>query len=370
MSRTRFHHITASVALGLLAAALIAAPASAHDDDFDDDDAPGSHQVFQATNDPTANAIQVFEQADDGSFVAGDLVFTGGLGAGSSLGSQGAVVRSGNLLLVVNAGDNTVSSLAITEDGLTPRDVESSGGVRPVSITVSDSGVVYVANAGDDTISGLLVDRRGDLRPIEGSTLSLSGTGTGVAQVQFDHTGRSLVVTEKLTNRIDVYRVGRGGRATGPEVYDSVGTVPFGFDIDRRNHVIVSEAATGSVSSYQLDRDSLDVVTGALPDTQAAACWLEISADGRFAWTTNAASNSISAYGIGRDGSLTLVAAVAATTPAGPTDIAQSADGAYLFVRVRSGAVAVYGVGDGGALTALGEVAGAPSVGTSGLAAI
>jgi 6-phosphogluconolactonase (cycloisomerase 2 family) len=364
MSPSRTRRAVVSIALGLIVTGLAAAPASAHGGRPDT-----NHRIFQATNDPAGNAIQVFDQEPDGSFVAGDLVATGGLGSGASLGSQGAVIRSGKLLLVVNAGDDTVSSLRITRDGVTLSDVESSGGVRPVSVTVNDDGIVYVLNAGDDTISGLRVDGRGDLRPIGDSTRALSTTGTGAAQVQFDQTGRSLVVTERTTNKIDVFRVGRDGRAAGPEVYDSVGTVPFGFDIDRRNHVVVSEAATGSVSSYQLGRGSLDVVSGAVPDTQAAACWLEISVDGRSAWTTNAASNTISAYAIARDGSLTLVAPVAATTPAGPTDIAQSRDGSHLFVRVRSGAVAVYAVGAGGSLTPLGEVVGAPSIGTSGLAA-
>ncbi|HYN32804.1 MAG TPA: hypothetical protein VES40_09275, partial [Ilumatobacteraceae bacterium] len=64
-----------------------------------------------------------------------------------------------------------------------------------------------------------------------------------------------------------------------------------------------------------------------------------------------------------------LVAAVAATTSAGPTDIAQSSDGAHLYVRMRSGSVGVFAVNGDGTLISLGEVAGAPSIGTSGLAA-
>lgn len=324
--------------------------------------------VFQATNDPAGNALQLFERQADGTLAVGDLVATGGLGSGDSLASQGAVVRDGRHVLVINAGDSTVSSLILDHGDLELADVAPSGGVRPVSVTMHD-GVVYVLNAGSDSISGLRLDADGDLRPIPDSSRPLSGTGTGAAQVQFNGRGDALVVTEKATNNIDVFRVGTRGRASGPEVYPSSGGVPYGFDIDRRGNVIVSEAAAGAVSSYDLRKDSLDLTTPSLSDTQAAPCWLEISRDGRFAYTTNAASSTISSYRIGRDGSLTLLAAVAATTGAGPTDIAQSSDGASLFVRMRSGSVGAYAIGNDGSLTSLGEFAGAASVGTSGLAA-
>jgi 6-phosphogluconolactonase (cycloisomerase 2 family) len=123
------------------------------------------------------------------------------------------------------------------------------------------------------------------------------------------------------------------------------------------------------VSSYDLDHGQLSNITGALADTQAAPCWLVASADGRFAFTTNAASGTISSYRVGRDGSLTLLAAVAGTPGVGPTDIARSSDGRFIFARVRNGDVATFAVGQDGSLTSLGAVTGATSIGSSGLAA-
>ncbi|MEA3186170.1 MAG: hypothetical protein QOJ74_2647, partial [Ilumatobacteraceae bacterium] len=181
--------------------------------------------------------------------------------------------------------------------------------------------------------------------------------------------GDALVVTEKATNKIDTFRVNGHGLVTSTTVTDSVGQVPYGFDIDRSDHVIVSEAATGSVSSYDLEHGHLANITGALVDTQAAPCWLIASANGRFAFTTNAASGTISSYRIGNDGSLTLLAAVAGTPGAGPTDVARSSDGRFIFVRVRNGDVATFAVGQDGSLTSLGTVTGATAIGSSGLAA-
>ena len=82
-----------------------------------------------------------------------------------------------------------------------------------------------------------------------------------------------MCVAEKATNKIDTFRVNGHGLVTSANVSDSVGQVPYGFDIDRRDHVLVSEAATGSVSSYDLDHGRLANITGALADTQAAPCW-------------------------------------------------------------------------------------------------
>lgn len=328
-----------------------------------------SGQVFQNTNPAGPNAVQVYRRQADGTLVAGALVPTGGTGTGASLGNQGGVVRSGRLLFVVNAGDDTVTSFAITARGLVRRDVAPSGGDLPVSITVHD-GLLYVLNAGDDSLSGLRVTGRGAMTPIPGSRRALDGTGVGAAQVGFDADGDTLVVTEKNANQIETFRVRSGGLLGDGTKTPSVGAVPFGFDVDARDHVVVSEAAPGALSSYRVTGRGLRVVTAGLPDTQAAACWVEITRDGRFAFTTNAASASVSAYRIARDGSLTLVRAVAASTGAGPSDMAESADGAYLFVRVRSGAVESYAIGADGSLTFRGSASGAAAFGTSGLAAV
>lgn len=363
MSRIRSASVlAAAAALASLVGA--ATPAFAHDGGRRD-----VGHVYQATNAAGGNAVQVFDRAADGRLTAGPLVATGGLGTGASLASQGGIVRDGRTLLVVNAGDDTVSSFAITERGLELRDVEPSGGDQPVSVTVHDD-TVYVLNAGSDTISGLRLGDKGRLRPINNSTRPLSGTGTGAAQIQFSTDGDALVVTEKATNRILTYPVGRNGRAGAPTVNQSAGTVPYGFDIDRRDTVIVSEAATGSTSSYRLRDGALSTVSAAVPLNQGAPCWLVLSVDGRFAYTTNAASGSISSYRVGRDGSLTLLASVAGTPGAGPTDVARSADGRNLYVRVRTGEVVSFAIAADGSLTNLGTVGGATAVGPSGLAAL
>ncbi len=326
--------------------------------------------VYEATNDAAGNAIQVFDRTANGKLKATTTVGTGGLGLGKSLASQYALVRQGNLLLVVNGGDNTVSSLAITSRGLVARDVEPTGGTTPVSVTARPDGTVYVLNQGSENITGLHVDGRGHLSPIANSTRPLSkdatGTATAAAQVSFTPDGQSLVVTHKGDQAIDTFRV--KGSLAGPASRNvSAGAVPYGFDFDRRGNVIVSEAGISSVSSYQLRGNHLKTVSAALPDTQKAACWLVTTADGKFAYVMNSASNSISSYSIGHNGELTLVNAVAATTTAGGTDADITPDGSSLYVRLGNGAVAAYHVNADGNLTFISDTTGAAVNGIAGL---
>lgn len=325
--------------------------------------------VYEATNSPAGNAIQIFDRLRDGRLRPGSAVATGGLGLGASLASQNALVRRGDLLYVVNAGDDTISTLAITGRGLVKRDVEPTGGDRPVSVTVHGS-TVYVLNQGSETISGLRVGPDGHLSVLPRSTRQLSKAGDAdpaAAQVSFTPDGRHLLVTHKGDQTIDTFAV--HGRYAGPAVPNrSAGSTPYGFDFDRRGHAIVSEAGPSAVSSYGVRFGRLRTITPSLSDTQAAACWLVTTRDGRYAYTVNAASSTISSYRIGTDGRLSLLAAVAARTTGGGTDAALSPDNKTLQVRLGNGDIASYAVAHNGNLASLQDTSGTATSGTAGLA--
>jgi 6-phosphogluconolactonase len=341
-----------------------AAPAQAHTRAHDDNNVVG--HVYEASNAAAANAVNVFDRYADGSLKPAGAVTTGGLGAGASLHSQGGVARDGRVFFVVNAGDDSVSALVATGHGLVLRDKISSRGDFPVSVTVHD-GVGYVLNQGSDTIRGFRYDGGGHLGRLSHSTRALTPNPAGgtvdAAQVSFTPDGRTLVVTKRATNSIDTFDVffGYAGQARS---HASAGTIPYGFDFDRRGHAIVSEAASGSASSYNVR--PFTPITAALGNTQRAACWLVVNDD--YAYVVNAASTSISTYKIAHDGSLTLVSAVAAITAAGPTDAAVSSDGRTLSVRLGDGSVTSFEIGSDGSLTPAGTAAGA-AYGTAGLIA-
>lgn len=365
---TMFRRLGAS----LMLAALLVAPmfASSPRAALAANGQPGA--VYVMTNAASGNAVIAFNRSADGSLSQAGTYPTGGLGSGNGLGSQGALVLSDNQrwLFAVNAGSNDVSIFAVQPDGLQVVARTSSGGTRPISLTVS-KGLVYVLNAGGaGNISGLTFDARGNLLPLVGSTQPLSNGGVGAApgpaQVSFSPNGRQLVVTEKATNQILTYNVDQNGLASGPVVHPSVGATPFGFGFSKKDTLIVSEAFGGApngsaVSSYSLNGGGLTVVSPSVYTNQTAACWIAVTGNGKYAYTTNAGSGSISGYQVGHDGSLSLLNGNGQTGVTGPgstpVDAAFGVNSHFLYVLLAGAhGIAVFQVGADGSLTPLGQV--------------
>ena len=342
---------------------------------------PGA--VYVMTNAATGNAIVFFNRSADGSLVVAGTVSTGGLGSGSGLGSQGALMLSDNQrwLFAVNAGSNDISVFAVQPEGLQLVARTVSGGVRPVSITMNRK-ILYVLNAGGSgNISGFTFDSKGNLLPLSGSTRPLSNDGIGAApgpaQVSFSPDGRQLVVTEKATNLIVTFQVEQHGLASSPTTHPSAGATPFGFAFSKRDTLVVSEAFGGApnasaVSSYTLDDGNVQVINPSVPTHQTAACWVVITANGKYAYTTNAGSGSISGYRLTEDGSLSLLNSDGQTGQTGPgstpVDAALSRNSQFLYVLTAGAhAIVTFQIGSDGTLTPLNQVV--VPVGAAGIAA-
>jgi 6-phosphogluconolactonase len=335
--------------------------------------------VYTLSNVASGNTILRFAARGNGPLTMTGEFPTGGNGSGSGLGSQGALVRRGHLFFAVNAGSDEVSVLRETGSGLTMITKVASGGVMPISLTVHGD-LLYVLNAGGEgNITGFRGAASGHLLMIGGSSRPLSGSGVGPAQVEFNPGGRVLVVTEKATNKIDTYRVGFGGMAVGPNVQNSTGDTPFGFEFTPRGQLIVSDAFGGAaglsaLSSYHVEfSGALDLITGPVNNGQAAACWVVVTDNGRFTYTTNAGTNNISGYRVRRDGGLVLLpdGGVTAPSDASPIDASLSDGSRILFVLNAGGhSITSYGVnGVTGALAPLGKATGLPAS-AAGLAAM
>jgi 6-phosphogluconolactonase len=337
-----------------------------------------SASVYTISNAVSGNAILRFSVSEGGSLSPSGSFETGGTGTGAGLGSQGALVKQGTLLFAVNAGSDEISAMRLVKHGLQQVDKVASGGTMPISLTVRGD-LLYVLNAGGSgNISGFRGAASGHLRPIPGSTMPLSGAGVAPAQIGFSPTRMVLVVTEKASNKIVSYEVGHDGRAHGPIVQSSTGDTPFGFDFTPRGYLVVSDAYGGSpllsaLSSYRVGHaGTVNLVTGPVQDMQTAACWVVISSDGRFAYTTNFGTNNISGYRVARDGGLTLFGdgGNTAASDAGPIDMALSHNSRILYCLNAGGhSITSYRRDtSGGGLSPLGSVSGIP-VGAAGLAA-
>jgi 6-phosphogluconolactonase (cycloisomerase 2 family) len=352
-------------AFAVLAVSMVARGAAASD-------APGA--VYALTNDPGGNAVVVYDRAADGSLTPAGSYQTGGTGTGAGLGSQGAVIVSGDRrwVFAVNAGSNSISSFRIHPRGLELVDTEASGGAMPTSLAFRN-GLLYALNAGSpNNVSGFVVDRHGALTPLAGSARPLSAASTNPGQVGFSDDGRSLIVSERGTNRLSTFAVGDDGLLAGPFVYASAGPVPFGFAVDKRNTLFVSEAgAGGGASSYRIGADgALAAISSMIMTGQRAACWAVLTRNGRYGYVINAGTGNISGFAIDQDGAASLLHedGVTATTGGNPTDAVLSHDSRFLYVRVAAlNRIAIFRIGSDGALIPLLSLEGTPN-GLGGLA--
>jgi 6-phosphogluconolactonase (cycloisomerase 2 family) len=334
--------------------------------------------VYTMSNDVGGNAILVFDRLADGRLVSTGSVPTGGNGTGAGLGSQGALAltRSERWLLAVNPGSDTLSVFEIERQGLRLADVQPSGGVQPISVTEHD-GLVYVVHAGSDNIAGFSLGREGRLDPLDGSVRSLSGSGVGPAQIAFTPDGSSLLVTEKNTNALVTFAIGRDGLPADMRVQASVGATPFGFAFGRRDQVFVTEAFGGApgasaTSSYAISRDGvLTPVSSSVGAGQTAACWAALTPDGRFAYVTNTGSGSITGYAIDFDGRIELLDQDGRTGDTGdgstPIDVVVAGGGRYLYnLNIGSNTISAFRIQVDGSLTPLLFTTGLPEA-ASGL---
>jgi len=339
-----------------------------------------SGAVYVQTNQASGNAIAIFNRSTDGVLTLSTTVPTGGLGTGAGLGSAASVILSndGRWLFAVNAGSNEISAFHVDANGLTLVDKVASSGTLPTSLALY-KGLLYVLNAGGNgNITGFVVDQAGKLAPIAGSTRPLSnsnsGAAPGPAQVSFSPDGRTLVVSEKATSIIDTYIVGKDGLASGPTTHPSSGITPFGFAFTQQGALVVSEAfgsapLGSAVSSYDVSNGQFSVISASVPTGQTAACWIAVSKNGKFAYSTNAGSGSVSAYRVGSDGSLSLIDGAAGITGDGtsPTDATVSNDGQYLYVlNGRTHNISAFTIQADGTLENIGTFEGLP-VGSAGI---
>ncbi|HEY3341623.1 MAG TPA: beta-propeller fold lactonase family protein, partial [Anaerolineae bacterium] len=227
-------------------------------------------------------------------------------------------------------------------------------------------------NAGTATdpgnITGFQISKNGALIALDGSTQPLSsnvsGSTIGAAEVKFNPHGDLLVVTEKNTNKIDVYAVDDDGIAQSPVTHPSNGAVPFGFDFNPRGYLVVSEAGPSALSSYDVLNGSFVSISASIPTQQLAPCWVITTQNGKYAYTADAHSGAISGFRIGNDGSLKAQTSggVTGSTGGAPLDLALSKNSQYLYA-LNAGTLGInaFAVQDDGSLNPLPGITGLPA---------
>jgi 6-phosphogluconolactonase (cycloisomerase 2 family) len=388
--------------LAAIVAVAMPATAVAKDRHHSQANAGNVTHAFYAETNTKANALLVFRHNRDGRLSLPERVQTGGRGIAATppfgfptVDGSGSVnlTADGRLLFVVNAGDNTVSSFRVTASGPKLADRVSSGGVLPISLT-SSGHLLYVLNELSGNIFGLRVSPNGHLTPIIDSRRALSTAGpSGVAAaIGFAPGGHILAVTERAIGVIDTFRIRSDGSPGVAQRHTAGAPQPFALGFAGSFALEVSNAGfvgtppdtsdpaqlMGSVLSFNLASAGALTAAGSFGGPGAltatgnvasggrATCWLVVTKDGRYLFTTNTLSDTvvdattgkgaISRFSVAGDGKLTLLGR-ADTGPGLPSDEALSSDSHYLYViePTANGAntshVDVYRVGSDGSLT-------------------
>jgi 6-phosphogluconolactonase len=354
------------------------------------------HTVYTMTNASAGNAVLAFRRGDDGMLTLLGSYPTGGKGLGSTevsavtpedgvdvLASQGSVELSPDKasLVVVNAGDNTITSFHLDRDGIPAKvSVVPSGGLQPNAVGVSNA-LVYASNVGAasnafaSNVSGFKLAPDGTLTPIAGSTRALSTATAQPARVAFDRTNSLLVVNELSSNTISVFPVAADGTLGAAVANASSGDGPFGSSFLSTGQLLVADVMSGAATSYGVASTGvLTPISSTVTNGQAAVCWTIVSTDEKTLITTNSGSGTLSTYSIGAGAALTLRNAVASTLE-GPTsgvvDGGASETGNFIYALDGGiGAITVLHLEADGSLAKLQTVSGngLPVLGGEGLA--
>lgn len=376
MDKRRIWATAGALALGLALAPGLQASASASEHDGD----LREGAVFVQLNGGDGNSIAAYSRDDDGRLTPVGRFATGGLGGKEvgapvdALASQGglATADGGRVLVAVNAGSGTVTTLRVREHGLERIGTVSSRGDFPSSVTVRGSRVYVLDAGGEGRVSGYRLDD-GRLLPIRGAVASLGLANTPVptfitapAQIGLTPDGRTLVVTTKKNNTIVTFPVHRDGTLGAAVVTASQGPVPFSFVFDRAGRLQVQQAGDGRNASYAVNADSSLTPLGvSAPSGGAALCWSVRV--GQYVFGVNAGSGTITSWRLAADGTSTIAEPVAGSAAGGLIDVAASRGGRFVYaLNAVAGTVSVFANDRDGGLTPAGSVGGLPTIDATG----
>jgi 6-phosphogluconolactonase (cycloisomerase 2 family) len=335
-----------------------------------------ANQLYTQTNEQ-ANAIVHMSRNSDGGLTVQNKTFTGGDGTngvkfgdttntsvGDSLVSQHSITISSDntMLFAVNAGNNTISTLAInqTNGDLTLEKVNATTGQFPTSLAYS-KGTLYVSfEGGSEKVQAYTVNSDGSLTLLGAYAIPANGTNAIVpTQVVVSPNGGYLAVSAgTASGEVVSYPINADGSLGTPVANTSV-TTPFAGAFLNNNVYLTTDITDKALTSYNFASGALTANGAFVTSGDAAPCWLVVTPNGQYAYVGNGGNGPIASYGVSSSGALTLLNPLAAnnsTKVAGDSWI--SADGKYLYTAyLADGMVVAYAINADGSLTEVGTPA-------------
>jgi len=365
----------------------------------------GGGSLYMQANE-IQNAVIHYRRDAEGTLTEVERVPTGGSGSGvvspiyhisrpNDHEGAGSVILSPDrrLLFTTNAGDNSVSSFAVGEQGkLTLVDVKrtgnpTNGGAKSVAYAPSSRTLFVVHTFGPDHLRLMSVDEKGNLkaRPEQYSVNTKDWPNRGPTMAVLSPDGKFLIIGTTFDelpsktypdgslviwiphgpdgslhiigsnapdpNGLVVFPVGGDGTLGAAKFQDAKGASPFYIAFLRRrpDTFIVGYALSDACAMATIDGDGkINVGPLVKVDTSAGLpselCWLAVSPDDRTVYATNFGYSYLSSFRI--DGNTLSIAkdpacpkvpgdgtfrALNATVSSGASDNWLTPDGAYLY---------------------------------------
>ncbi|KFZ19496.1 hypothetical protein V502_03624 [Pseudogymnoascus sp. VKM F-4520 (FW-2644)] len=372
----------ATAAIAALAAAVSASPVA---DWGKGGSAAAAGAVFAMTN-AVQNEIVAFSRAADGKLTQTGKYATQGNGIGVDFDTQNGLILShdNKFLYAANPASDDVTVFGVSGSQLKFLQ-RIPAGDQPLSITTNGKDLLYVmsGSVASNGLTGFKVQNDSTLAAIPKSTIGLSSPIAVPGVAQFSPDGKFIVVTHKVGSNLDIFKVGSNGLLRTPITISSAGLRPFAATFGADGHLFVIESGlpvlgNAAVSSYSVDDTSgaLLPVTRSEKNFQTDGCWIQVTPNGKFAYTANFVSGTISSYYVASSGAVTIKENAAADL--GPesnvVDLAITLCGDFIYNLLRgTGAVAGWSIGADGALTSVGTFDAKGDIpvanGASGLAA-
>jgi 6-phosphogluconolactonase (cycloisomerase 2 family) len=205
-------------------------------------------------NSASKNQVVAFKRAADGSLRRTGIFSIGGRGTGGTtdpLEAQGSLTLSQDhsLLFAVNGGSGEVSVFQVHGSDLALVDREPTGGAEPNAVA-QHGGLVYVLNVGGSSnVIGFKLHDAGQLSRIPNSIRFLTTNNSEGASLAFSPNGQFLLMTERATNNIDVFRVQPNGTLSAIAVNKDTEPGTFAVTFAKNGAALVSETGPSGGSN-------------------------------------------------------------------------------------------------------------------------
>ena len=322
----------------------------------------GGGNLYMQTNE-TRNVVVNYRWSERGTLTEAERVPTGGAGSGvlspiyhisrpNDFEGAGSVILTPDrrYLFATNAGDNSVSSFAISEDGeLTLVDTKRTGnatrgGAKSLAYAPSSRTLFVVHSFGPDHIRLMSVDGEGKLTPrpeqysvstrdwpnrvptmavlspdakflILGTTfdeLPTAKNPDGSLILWIPHGNGKLHIIASNAPDPDglvIFPVNRDGTLGKPSLHDAGGASPFylAFLHGRPDTFVLGYAVSDAVSMGKIDADGKISIGPLVKINNSSAvpselCWLAVSPDDRFVFSTDFGYSYLSSFRIEGNG--------------------------------------------------------------------